>query len=215
MTKKPLSTGWQHKAKKTLAEYHRKRDFQATPEPAGEPTGGGAGRVFVVQLHDATALHYDFRLEVDGALISWAIPKGPSLDPTQKRLAVRTEDHPLEYAAFEGVIPEGQYGAGPVLVWDGGVYDNLMQDRNGEPIAMDEAIEKGHVKVFLHGKKLTGAFALTRTGSPGQREQWLLVKMRDAHADQGDPVTERPESILTGRTLTEIVEQESQRAGNK
>jgi len=186
-----------------LKDYQAKRDFSRTPEPPGEQARTSRDPIFVIQKHAARHLHYDFRLEVDGVLKSWAIPKGPSTDPKDKRLAVPTEDHPLEYAGFEGVIPPGEYGAGAVLVWDAGPYRNLTA-KKGAPIPMDQAVEHGHVKVWLEGRKLKGGYALTRF-KQGKDEAWLLIKADDAEADPtGDLVTTRPESILSGRTIEEI-----------
>ena len=153
---------------------------------------------FVIQKHDASSLHYDFRLEAGGVLKSWAVPKGPSTDPREKRLAMPTEDHPLGYADFEGVIPEGEYGAGTVIVWDCGSYRSLGE----EPI--EEALERGHAAVWLEGEKLRGGYALTRIGK-GKRERWLLVKMNDEAADRRrNPVSSQPESVLSGKTVDEI-----------
>jgi bifunctional non-homologous end joining protein LigD len=156
-----------------LDEYRRKRNFAATPEPRG---GGPLrrDRLFVVQKHAASRLHYDFRLEVDGVLVSWAVPRGPSMNPADKRLAVRTEDHPLEYADFEGVIPAGQYGAGRVEIWDRGTYEPA------EDVPMAQQVERGKVVVVLKGKKLRGRFALVRAklGGASKRENWLLIKQR-------------------------------------
>jgi DNA ligase D-like protein (predicted 3'-phosphoesterase) len=188
--------------KKNLEDYQSKRDFQRTPEPAGGGRGPSAAPIFVVQKHDASRLHYDFRLEVDGVLKSWAVPKGPSTDPREKRLAVPTEDHPLEYAGFEGVIPEG-YGAGTVMVWDTGPFHNLTE-KQGVAIPLAEAVAHGHVKVRLEGRKLKGGYALTRFKT-GKDEAWLLVKADDEAADPAaDLLKTRPESALSGRTLEEI-----------
>ncbi|MER7012446.1 DNA polymerase ligase N-terminal domain-containing protein [Saccharopolyspora sp. NPDC000359] len=187
-------------AENELSTYRRKRDL----ERSGEPRGGAPGDRprFVVQRHDASSLHHDFRLEVDGVLKSWAVPKGPSLDPREKRLATPTEDHPLDYADFEGEIPEG-YGAGTVVVWDTGTYRNDTE-RDGEPVTMSDGLAAGHVKVRLHGEKLRGDFALTRTKIRG-REQWLLVKVDDEGADRRrNPVSTQPESVLSGRTNDEL-----------
>ncbi len=190
-----------------LKPYREKRQFCRTPEPrGGEPAPFGGEPLFVVQKHAARTLHYDFRLEVDGVLKSWAIPKGPSLNPAEKRLAVPTEDHPLEYARFEGVIPEGEYGAGTVMVWDIGTFRNLTE-KKGRPVPLGEAVAHGHLKVWLEGKKLRGGFSLTRFKS-GKDEAWLLVKNQDELADaHRDPVAEAPDSALTGRSLEEIEQQ--------
>jgi DNA ligase D-like protein (predicted 3'-phosphoesterase) len=190
-------------AKKTLEDYQAKRDFRRTPEPTGAGREPSGAPIFVVQKHDASRLHYDFRLEVDGVLKSWAIPKGPSTNPTEKRLAVPTEDHPMAYAGFEGVIPAGEYGGGTVLVWDSGPFRNLTEQK-GVAIPLNEAVAHGHVKVWLEGRKLKGGYALTRFKT-GKDEAWLLVKADDEAADpQADLVKTRPESVLSGRTLEEI-----------
>jgi DNA ligase D-like protein (predicted 3'-phosphoesterase) len=184
-----------------LTEYRRKRNFGRTPEPGPATAGGRRPRrqpIFVIQQHDATAMHYDFRLEAGGVLKSWAVPKGPSTNPRDKRLAMRTEDHPRGYASFEGVIPEGQYGAGPVVVWDTGTYRNLGD------VPVEEAVELGHVKVWLEGHKLRGGFALTRTATT-PRERWILVKMKDEAADaRRNPVKTEPRSVLSSRTIDEL-----------
>jgi bifunctional non-homologous end joining protein LigD len=196
-------------SKTSLREYKRKRDFKTTPEPTGGIPTRGLPR-FSIQKHDATRLHYDLRLEVDGTLKSWAIPKGPSLDPADKRLAVRTEDHPLEYLTFEGVIPEGNYGAGAMIVWDTGTYINLKRDRAGRPLSMTQAMEMGTVEVWLQGQKLRGGFALIRTrgGAPG-KENWLFIKMRDKAAEPArDVLSEEPTSAVSGRTVDELLTRE-------
>lgn len=201
---------------KSLQTYRRKRRFQVTPEPTGGLRTKGLPR-FTIQKHDATRLHYDFRLEVDGVLKSWAVPKGPSLNPADKRLAVRTEDHPLDYLSFEGLIPAGEYGGGPVIVWDIGAYLNIKSDRHGRPIPMARALEMGTVEVWLQGKKLQGGFALirTRAGSNG-KEQWLLIKMRDEGADPGhDVVAELPASALSGRTIQDLLEKKGSSSGHR
>jgi bifunctional non-homologous end joining protein LigD len=160
-----------------LDEYRKKRNFDTTPEPDGRGRKR-RDRRFVVQKHDATRLHYDFRLEADGVLASWAVPRGPSMNPVDKRLAVRTEDHPLEYADFEGEIPEGHYGAGRVIVWDRGTYD-LVED-----IPIAQQLARGKIVMVLKGKKLRGGFALVRAklGGASRRENWLLIKQRDEYA---------------------------------
>jgi len=182
-----------------LDEYNRKRDFSATPEPGGTPAGRRgkqAALQYCIQKHDATRLHYDFRLELDGTLKSWAIPKGPSLDPKARRLAVHVEDHPLEYATFEGSIPEGHYGAGDVIVWDRGVW--IPQ---GDP---EEGYRKGKLKFALEGEKLSGSWNLVRTRMDGNKEQWFLIKSNDETArpeGEYDIVREQPDSVLSDRTL--------------
>ena len=190
-------------ARGSLKDYQEKRDFKRTPEPPGGRGPASAAPIFVVQKHAARHLHYDFRLEVDGVLKSWAIPKGPATDPGQKRLAVPTEDHPLEYAGFEGVIPQGEYGGGTVMVWDTGKFRNLTE-KKGVPIPLAQAVAHGHVKVWLEGRKLRGGYALTRFKT-GKEEAWLLVKMDDELADPSrDPLVSEPQSVLSGRTLEEI-----------
>ena len=173
---------------KRLSEYERKRDFSKTNEPANEPRGKASAPKlkhprFAIQKHSATSLHYDLRLEIGGTLASWAVPKGPSLDPRDKRLAMRTEDHPMEYLTFEGLIPEGNYGAGAMIVWDRGVFENISKTRRGVPMELDEALEKGDLKLFLLGEKVRGPYALVRTSDPGDREQWLLIKKKGDGAD--------------------------------
>ena len=167
--------------------------------------------VFVVQKHKARSLHYDFRLEVDGVLKSWAVPKGPSTDPAEKRLAVAVEDHPLDYADFEGVIPEGEYGAGAVIVWDRGTYRNLKEEAGeGGPVSMADAIAAGEVAVCLEGKKLRGGYALVRTALGSSRRNWLLIKMKGARADpRRNPVEDEPASVLSGRTIEDVLREES------
>ena len=158
--------------------------------------------IFVVQLHDARRLHYDVRLEVDGVLKSWAVPRGPSLDPVVKRLAVFTTDHDLEYASYEGVHRDAQYGSGAVIVWDAGVYTNLTRDDRRELVDPAEAIERGHFRFALQGVKLTGSWAFTRTGRDGD---WLLVKVRDESADPLlDLTVAEPRSVLSGLTIDEM-----------
>jgi DNA ligase D-like protein (predicted 3'-phosphoesterase) len=187
----------------SLKDYQEKRDFKRTPEPAAGLGPGSGEPIFVIQKHAARRLHYDFRLEVDGVLKSWAIPKGPSTDPQDKRLAVPTEDHPLAYAGFEGVIPAGEYGGGTVLVWDTGTYRNLTE-KKGVAIPMGQGLARGHVKVWLEGRKLKGGYALTRFKT-GKDESWLLVKADDAEAGPSrNPVADEPGSVLSGRTIEEI-----------
>jgi DNA ligase D-like protein (predicted 3'-phosphoesterase) len=191
--------------KKQLAEYKKKRDFKRTGEPPGSGKRSGSEPIFVVQKHDASHLHYDLRLEVDGVLKSWAVPKGPSTDPADKRLSIETEDHPLEYAGFEGVIPAGEYGAGTVMVWDMGTYRNLKKKGDDE-VPMERCVENGHITVWLDGGKLKGGYSLTRFRKENSR-QWLLVKMNDEEAAPGiDIISSEPRSALSGRTLVEITE---------
>lgn len=187
-----------------LKEYKAKRDFRRTTEP-GESTRQPSDKpIFVIQKHDASNLHYAFRLEVDGVLKSWAVPKGPSTDPSVKRLALPTEDHPLDYADFEGVIPEGEYGAGPVLVWDTGPYRNLRAEKEKADRSMAEALEDGKLEVWLEGQKLQGGYALIQTDS-GDDERWLLIKMDDDEADaRRNPTSTEPASVVSGLTLEEI-----------
>lgn len=187
-----------------LKAYEQKRDPAQTPEPFGGDSGEAP--VFVIQKHDARSLHYDFRLESDGVLLSWAVPKGPSTDPRDKRLAIHVEDHPIDYAGFEGVIPEGEYGAGAVIVWDRGSYRNLMAEKN-EPLTMAESLEAGHVEVWLEGGKLRGGYALVRMKRADN--QWLLVKMDDEEADaRRNPVSTRPASVISDRTIEEVYSEE-------
>jgi bifunctional non-homologous end joining protein LigD len=191
-----------------LQEYNRKRDFKKTPEPAGRAhKKRRSGLQFVIQKHAARRLHYDFRLELDGVMKSWAVPKGPSLDPKEKRLAVHVEDHPLEYNSFEGVIPEGEYGGGTVLLWDRGTWRPTAEE---DPA---EAYAKGSLKIELEGEKLHGRWALVRMGGRanrgGGKENWLLIKERDDSAEYGSGsalVDENPRSVESGRTIEEIAD---------
>lgn len=201
-----------------LAAYRRGRDFTRTTEPRGTAEDDTTSRTapaaaaadasktarFVVQLHDASTRHFDFRLEVGGVLRSWAVPKGPSDDPHAKRLAVPTEDHPLEYRDFEGVIAPGEYGAGTVLVWDAGPYRNLSRHR-GRPLPLDQALARGHASFLLAGRKLRGGFALTRFR--GDDGAWLLVKRNDRYAaPRAHPPSNRARSVRSGRTLRQVAE---------
>jgi bifunctional non-homologous end joining protein LigD len=186
----------------TLADYQAKRNFGQTPEPTPRPGKPHRQPIFVVQEHHASRLHYDFRLEADGVLMSWVIPREPSLDPAQKRLAVHVEDHPLDYANFEGTIPEGQYGAGTVTIWDQGTYENLLADKP-VPQTVAEGIASGRLEFVLHGNKLRGRFALIRMKGKGRgKDNWLLIKMKDdfAHSGKGDP---KPARTARGRAATE------------
>lgn len=167
----------------------------------------GKDNRFVIQKHDASQLHFDFRLAINGSLKSWAIPKGPSLDPSNKRLAIEVEDHPLDYADFEGVIPEGHYGGGTVMVWDHGIYRNLREEGQ-KPLSMEDAHRNGLIEVWLEGEKLSGGFALKRFRE-GKKPQWLLIKMDDDHADaRRNPVTTQNRSVKSGRTMHAIAKEE-------
>jgi DNA ligase D-like protein (predicted 3'-phosphoesterase) len=161
-----------------------------------------------VQIHDASTMHFDFRLQVDDVLKSWSVPKGPSPDPKDKRLAVPTEDHPLEYEEFEGVIPRGEYGGGTVIVWDHGTYEPLSHDREGRPVDFGASLERGHARFRLHGSKLRGEYALTRFRE-GEDESWLLVKASEGQAKgsgkaAGTPDPRRARSVRSGRTLAQV-----------
>ena len=193
------------------SQYRSRRDFSRTPEPEGGNRSSGDRPIFVIQKHESSNLHYDIRLEVDGVLKSWAVPKGPSTDPSVKRLAIPTEDHPLEYADFEGVIPEGEYGAGPVLIWDRGTYRNITEtDDDDDPQPALEALADGHFLVWLEGAKLKGGYAFQRTGE-GKDARWLLVKMDDEAADaRRNPISTEPKSVASGRTLSEIEGEEGE-----
>ena len=181
-----------------LEEYKRKRDFKQTPEPPPK-VGKGNQRRFVVQKHRATRLHYDFRLEMEGVLKSWAVPKGPSLDPADKRLAMQVEDHPVSYFDFEGIIPAGNYGAGTVMVWDVGTWEPL-----GNP---SETLRKGDLKFSLNGEKLNGEFALVHIKSrrpDSKGTEWLLIKHRDAFVKPGYDIDRYDYSVLTKRSMKQI-----------
>ena len=183
---------------------YRARRSRRSPEPEGRRRRSSrkAG-VFVVQEHQASTHHFDLRIEVDGVLKSWAVPKGPSTDPRDKRLAVAVEDHPLDYADFEGVIPEDAYGGGAVIVWDRGTYDNLTE-KDGESRPVADALDDGHLMIALHGQKLTGGYALQRI-SGGERSKWLLIKMKDDEADaRRRPTSTQPRSVVSGRTVKQV-----------
>jgi bifunctional non-homologous end joining protein LigD len=188
-----------------LEEYHGKRNFEVTPEPKGaRPRAKSSDLLYVIQKHRASQLHYDFRLEWRGVLLSWAIPKGPSLDPSVKRLAAAVEDHPLEYGNFEGVIGEGEYGGGTVMLWDRGTWTPDNPD-------VDASLEKGDLKFSLDGQKLRGSWVLVRTklGYGGStKPQWLLIKHRDRFASTEDVLLEQPRSVLSKRLLVEIARDE-------
>jgi bifunctional non-homologous end joining protein LigD len=184
-----------------LDKYKEKRSFNDTPEPEGKVEKSHDKLAFVIQKHHASQLHYDFRLELDGVLKSWAVPKGPSLDPKVKRLAMMVEDHPYDYRNFEGTIPEGNYGAGKVIVWDKGWYELHREDESW-PASLQEGLEKGDLKFILHGKKLKGSFALIKTKGWG-KNSWLLIKHRDKFATEKD-ITNDAKSVLSGKDVEEI-----------
>jgi bifunctional non-homologous end joining protein LigD len=199
------------KAEKALPldQYRRKRRFDVTPEPRGSARTARPKKprakplAFVIQKHRATALHYDFRLEWKGVMLSWAVPRGPSLNPADKRMAMPTEDHPIEYNKFEGVIPEGEYGGGTVMIWDRGYWMPADPD-------VDRALEKGEIKFVLAGEKLQGGWVLVRMGKRrGEaRSAWLLIKHRDETASKRDIAEEEPRSVVSGRLLVEIARDE-------
>lgn len=206
--------------KDELRTYREKRRFDRTGEPRGEHTADGEApsgeadgpAAFVVQIHDASTVHFDFRLEVDGVLKSWAVPKGPSADPRDKRLAIPTEDHPLDYLGFEGVIPEGEYGGGTVIVWDHGTYRPVSHDRRKRPVPFDRALADGHAVFELHGRKLHGRYALTRfrggdgDGLSGEKPLWLLVRTGTGRGNADTPDPRRARSARSGRTLRQVTE---------
>ena len=190
--------------KKEISTYQKKRNFEETTEPRGSKAlKKNAEHIFVIQKHDARSLHYDLRLEADGVLKSWAIPKGPSTDPAVKHLAVQTEDHPFEYKDFEGTIPAGNYGAGGVIIWDKGTYKNLK-----EPLTLNQCIQKGTVAVWLDGEKLHGGYALIRMHLRG-KDSWLFFKMKDDEADPNSSITkDEPDSVISGKSVEEIEKEE-------
>ena len=194
-------------AESQLTEYRRKRDFTRTAEPKGGGASSKHKLAFVIQKHAASHLHYDLRLELDGVMKSWAVPKGPSLDPTVKRLAMQVEDHPIEYNAFEGTIPKGEYGGGTVMLWDRGTYAYGGSDP--DPIeGLRRGYQKGDFKFVLQGKRLRGSWVLVRTRRDERgKAQWLLIKHRDEYAVEGsDVTTEHQTSVATRRTMEEIAE---------
>jgi DNA ligase D-like protein (predicted 3'-phosphoesterase) len=196
------------KTEDKLKDYKEKREMNSTPEPGTDDVQfdwADERPIFVIQEHDASNRHFDFRIEVEGVLKSWAVPKGPSTDPDEKRLAIPTEDHPLSYADFEGVIPEDEYGGGTVLVWDRGSVRNLKKDDGGEDAkSIVDQIDDGEVTVWLAGEKISGGYALVRTNG-GDDERWLLIKMDDDEADaRRNPTSTEPKSVKSGRTMKEI-----------
>jgi bifunctional non-homologous end joining protein LigD len=191
-----------------LDRYRKKRDFKVTPEPSGDRSTTRAPETnslrYVVQKHRASHLHYDFRLEWNGVMLSWAVPKGPSLDPSVKRLAMQVEDHPIDYSDFESVIPSGEYGGGTVMVWDTGAWTPEVPD-------VDAALRDGELKFSLNARKLNGSWVLVRTrgyGRSAKRPAWLLIKHRDAYASKDDITRAAPRSAVSNRTLAEIARDE-------
>ncbi len=198
----------------SLKVYNRKRKFDQTPEPKGKKVKGSGDLRFVVQMHDATRLHWDLRLEFDGVFKSWAVPKGPSLNPLDQRLAVFVEDHPIEYGSFEGIIPKGNYGAGTVMIWDEGTYiERGSTGRKDSEAAMKKAFEKGHITFVVSGQKLNGEFALIKLKKDAGQKAWLLVKKRDEFSTYKKSEIPDNNSVKTGRSIEEIAE-ESEAAGN-
>jgi bifunctional non-homologous end joining protein LigD len=185
-----------------LSEYNAKRDFSRTKEPEGKvPRATGKSLHFVIQKHAASHLHYDFRLELDGVMKSWAVPKGPSLDPSVRRLAMEVEDHPISYNSFEGTIPEGEYGGGTVMLWDQGTYE--AEDGGGAE-SLRRGYEKGDLKIVLSGERLKGGWVLVRMKRPG-RPQWLLIKHRDDTANERVDITEKhTTSVVSKRSMDQI-----------
>jgi bifunctional non-homologous end joining protein LigD len=186
----------------SLIKYKDKRNFKSTSEPAGGKSRAGK-LIFVIQKHDASRLHYDFRLEMEGVLKSWAVPKGPSTDPAVKRLAMAVEDHPYDYKNFEGIIPEGNYGAGTVIVWDKGTYEPIepVKGKKEQEKLLLKQLNEGSIKFILHGEKLKGEWALVHTKQ--SENSWLLIKHRDEYASAGD-VTSKVKSVVSGKTLAQL-----------
>src|SRR6266704_3315052 len=207
------TSGSSGSARAQLAEYRRKRDFTRTREPSGEKAvaPARAGRLrFVIEKHAASHLHFDLRLELDGVMKSWAVPKGPSLDPSVKRLAMQVEDHPIDYNTFEGTIPQGEYGGGTVMLWDRGTYSaDTATSPDEEEDAIREGLRRGDLKITFNGERLHGSFALirmkfARDGSSSSKPQWLLIKHRDEFASKEDVVAANMISVDTNRTMEEI-----------
>jgi bifunctional non-homologous end joining protein LigD len=196
-----------------LAEYKAKRDFSKSPEPRPRRVRHEQPLAFVVQKHSARRLHYDLRLELDGVMKSWAVPRGPTLDPAIRRLAVMVEDHPLEYRQFEGVIPEGSYGAGAVIIWDRGFYHHpAAEDRKGTEQLIREGLKKGHITFILEGQKLRGEFALVKTRF--SEKSWLLLKARDSGATASD-VLQSNRSVASHKTLEGVFAESPERESGR
>jgi bifunctional non-homologous end joining protein LigD len=188
-----LCLGGNGMAKKDLKKYYQKRDLAKSGEPKGGKASQKKNKIFVIQEHNASHLHFDLRLEINGTLVSWAVPKGPSLNPAEKHLAIQTENHPMDYAKFEGIIPEG-YGAGEVIIWDKGTYKNVRS------ASMKKSLDEGKIEIELRGKKLKGAFALIKT-----KMGWLFFKVKDEYADaRTNIIKSKPESIKSGKTIEDL-----------
>ncbi|MAN59951.1 MAG: DNA ligase [Flavobacteriaceae bacterium] len=188
-------------------DYTNKRDFNKTNEPQGDTAKKPNGKppIFVIQKHDATNLHYDFRIQISGTLKSWSVPKGPSTDPSEKRMAIPTEDHPMGYADFEGAIPEDQYGGGTVMIWDKGTFKNLKKDSEGNPISIEDSYDMGTVEIWLTGKKIKGGYSLIKMKSGNMQGNWLLIKQDDEEADaRRRPTNTENKSVASGRTMKQI-----------
>lgn len=195
-------------AGKNLKSYQKKRDFNKTQEPKDNKKSKNSERTFVIQKHDASHLHYDFRLQIGEVLVSWVVPKGLSTAANEKKLAIRTEDHPLDYAQFEGIIPEGEYGAGTVMVWDFGHYEPIVDEKEDKK-SMQEALKSGALKFWLNGEKIQGGYAMARMNQNHDDEQWVIFKLDDEKADaRRNPTSTEPSSVLTGRSLDEIQQEE-------
>ncbi|GAB2779261.1 DNA polymerase ligase N-terminal domain-containing protein [Salinimicrobium soli] len=200
-----------------MKSYNEKRDFTKTREPKDEPSKKKNEKpIFVIQKHDATNLHYDFRLEIDNTLKSWSVPKGPSTDPSVKRMAIPTEDHPIAYANFEGTIPQGEYGGGTVMIWDKGTIESNKKDKEGNIISLEESYNEGSIEVTLHGKKLKGGYNLIEMKGGKMKGNWLLMKQHDEEADaRRNPVSTQSKSVVSGRSLKEIEKEEGQESTEK
>jgi DNA ligase D-like protein (predicted 3'-phosphoesterase) len=182
-----------------LSDYKKKRKFSKTPEPSAKEKKISKKPIYVIQKHASRRLHYDFRLEIDGVLKSWAIPKGPSLNPKEKRLAIETEDHPKKYADFEGVIPKGEYGEGVVMIWDKGSFKSITD------LSLSEMYAKGEMEIDITGKKIKGKYALFKISTINGKKSWLLIKMKDKYADATkDPVKKHPNSVKSKKSLAGI-----------
>lgn len=193
-----------------MKSYNEKRDFSKTKEPRDEPyKKKNETPIFVIQKHEATNLHYDFRLEIDGTLKSWSVPKGPSTDPSVKRMAIPTEDHPIAYADFEGTIPKEEYGGGTVMIWDKGTIESNKHDEKGNVISLEESFKEGSIEVILNGKKLKGGYNLVEMKGGKMKGNWLLMKQDDEEADaRRNPVSTQDKSVVTGRSMKEIAKEE-------